>query len=101
MSAATMTSMTARAEDFNFTTRIPARHAQQAVRDMSATRLLDDELVDVQELVSQPAVERLDQPVVGGLVRARVVELEAASIRPLVQRLGGELLPLSTSIARG
>jgi len=40
MSAATMTSMTARAEDFNFTTRIPARHPKYAVRDMNATRLL-------------------------------------------------------------
>ena len=50
-----------------------------------------DELVDVQELVAQPAVERLDQPVVGGLARARVVELDAATIRPVVQRFGGEL----------
>jgi hypothetical protein len=32
--------MTARAEDFDFTTRLPARHAQPAVRDMNATRLL-------------------------------------------------------------
>jgi hypothetical protein len=40
MSAATMTSMTVRAEDFDFTTRIPARHAQPAVRDMNATRPL-------------------------------------------------------------
>lgn len=50
-----------------------------------------DELVDVQELVAQPAVERLDQPVVGGLAWARVVELDAAPIRPIVQSLGGEL----------
>lgn len=49
------------------------------------------ELVDVEELVAQPTVERLDQPVVCRLARARVVELDAASIRPVVQRLGGEL----------
>ena len=50
-----------------------------------------DELVDVQELVAQPAVERLDQPVVRGLARPRVVELDASPIGPFVQSLGSEL----------
>ena len=53
-----------------------------------------DELVGVQELVAQPSVERLDQPVVGGLSRPRVVESYAAPLGPLVERLGGELGPV-------
>ena len=50
-----------------------------------------DELVRVHELVAQPPVERFDQPIVGRLSRPRVVELDAASIGPLVERFGGEL----------
>ena len=46
-----------------------------------------DELVDVQELVAQPPVERLDQPIVGRLAGARVVELDAMPVGPVVQRL--------------
>ena len=50
-----------------------------------------DELVDVQALVAQPTVERLDQPVLRGLSRPDEIELDAASIGPLVERLGREL----------
>ena len=50
-----------------------------------------DELVGVQELIAQPPVERLDHPVVGGLSRARVLELDDTAVGPIVQRFGGEL----------
>ena len=41
------------------------------------TRILHcDELMDVQELVAQPTIERLDQPVVRGFPRPCVVELD-------------------------
>ena len=49
------------------------------------------EFIDAQELVTQAAIERLDQPIVGGLSRSRVVELHTTPPSPFVQRLGGEL----------
>lgn len=49
-----------------------------------------NELVDVQELVAQPTVERLDQPIVRGLSGPCVVELHTAAPRPFVERLGRE-----------
>ncbi len=39
----------------------------------------------------EPAVERLDQPVVGRLTRPRVIEFDATSIRPFIEGLRGEL----------
>ena len=44
------------------------------------------ELIDDQQLVAQPTVERLDQPIVGRLAGERVVKLDAALVGPLVQR---------------
>lgn len=53
-----------------------------------------EELMGVQELIAQPSVEGLDQPVVGGLSRPRVVELHAAPVGPLVECLRRELRPV-------
>lgn len=56
------------------------------------TRIVDcDELIDVQELLKQAAIERLDQSIVRGLSRTHVVELHTTPPSPFVQRLGGEL----------
>lgn len=61
-----------------------------------------DELVDARELVAQPSVERLDQPVVGGLARPRVVKLDAAAPGPVPKGLlEVNSVPLSTVIAPG
>src|SRR5262245_17487649 len=47
-----------------------------------------DELVDVEKLIPQPAVERLDQTIVGGLSGACVVELDTSPIGPLIKSFG-------------
>ena len=39
-----------------------------------------DELVDIEELVAQPSVERLDQAIIRGLTGAGVVELDPSAI---------------------
>jgi hypothetical protein len=44
-----------------------------------------DELADSQGLVAQPAVVRLDQPVVSRLAKTRALELDATAIRPVAR----------------
>ena len=59
-----------------------------------------NELVNVQELIAQTTVERLDQPVIRGLAGPGVVELDTASPGPLarVNRPGFELTPRSWAV---
>lgn len=45
-----------------------------------------DEFVQVKEFVAQSTVERFDQPIIGRLAGARVIELDAAPVCPVVQR---------------
>ena len=59
--------------------------------DLGARILDRKELRDVQALVAQPAVERLYVPVLSRLSRMDEVELYPALIRPLLERLRGEL----------
>ena len=44
-----------------------------------------DELFDVENFIPQLAVERLDELIVRGLCRPRVVELQATSLGPFIQ----------------
>ena len=56
------------------------------------TRILQcGEFVDVQTLIAQAPVERLDETVVRGLAGSRVVQLHATSPSPIIKRLGREL----------
>jgi hypothetical protein len=48
------------------------------------------ECVDVQALISEAAIETLDERVFDGLSRPNEVQGEAASIGPFIERLGGE-----------
>src|SRR5262249_42749354 len=50
-----------------------------------------DELMHVQALVAQASVERLDESVLYGFAGPDEVELDAALIRPVLERSGGEL----------
>ena len=56
-----------------------------------------NEFVDVEELITQPPVERLDQSIIRGLARSRVIELDAPAICPLVQGLGRKLRAVVTA----
>ena len=55
----------------------------------------------VQALVSQTAVEALDERVVGRLARPREVERDAVLVRPPVERLRADSGPLSTRLVLG
>ena len=59
--------------------------------DLGAGVLDRRELRDVQTLIAQPSVERLYVPVLSRLSRMNEVELHPALIRPLLERLRGEL----------
>ena len=45
-----------------------------------------DEFMQVKEFITQSTVERFDQPIIRRLSWARVIELDAASVCPVVQR---------------
>ena len=63
--------------------------------------MLCNELVNVQELLAPATVERLNQPVVGGLAGPGVVEFHIAPISPLSIAFEVNSVPLSTVIALG
>lgn len=50
-----------------------------------------DELVDIEELVPQPSVDRLDRAVIREISGLGVVKFDPSAIHPVVQRLRGEL----------
>ena len=53
-----------------------------------------DELVESEELVAQPSVERLDQVIVCRLAGAGVVEFDPLAIRPFIQCFRGVFRPV-------
>ncbi|MNX27010.1 hypothetical protein D3C86_570920 [compost metagenome] len=60
-----------------------------------------DEFTQIKEFITQSTVERFDKPIIGRLAGARVIELDAVSVCPVVQRPRLNSVPLSTVIALG
>ena len=50
-----------------------------------------DELVDIEELIEQAHVERIEQVIIRGLSRAGVVEFDPPALRQFVEHFRGEL----------
>ena len=60
-----------------------------------------NKVVAVGELIAQPTVERLDEPVVRGLSRPCVVELHTAAQGSFIERLGREFRAVVNGDSRG